>query len=207
VYLVGGAAGPLGGDDLRLDIDVGPRATLVIRTVAASVALPGPDGRGSRLLVRASVGAGAKLRWLAEPSIAAAGCDHSVCVHVDVDPSATVEWRDEVIAGRSNEEPGLWRSRLVADRGGSPLLRHELSIGAPGWDGPCVLDGGRAAGSVLLVDPDRTFTSRATSRGALLPLRTGAALVTALAGDALELGATLDELARRTADVSTNIAD
>ena len=40
VHLVGGAAGPLGGDDLRLDIEVGPDAVLCVLTVAASVALP-----------------------------------------------------------------------------------------------------------------------------------------------------------------------
>jgi hypothetical protein len=34
VYLVGTAAGPLGGDDLALDIDVGPGACLMIRSAA-----------------------------------------------------------------------------------------------------------------------------------------------------------------------------
>src|SRR5687768_16184312 len=37
VWIVGGAAGPLGGDDLGLDIDVGPGAALTVRTAAAAV--------------------------------------------------------------------------------------------------------------------------------------------------------------------------
>ncbi len=203
VYLVGGAAGPLGGDDLSLDIDVGPDASLVVRTAAASIALPGPEGRPSRLVVRARVAARGTLHWLPEPSVAAARCDHSVCVHLDIDPSATVTWRDEVMAGRGVEEPGRWHSRLIADVGGVPLLRHGLQIGSPGWSGPSVLDARPAAGTVLLVDPDRTFTAAATDRGARLPLRTGAALVTAIAGDAIGLRTTLDELTAEKPEFST----
>ena len=48
VYLVGGAAGPLGGDDLCLSVEVGTGDRLRLRTAAASVALPGPDGAPSR---------------------------------------------------------------------------------------------------------------------------------------------------------------
>ena len=51
VYLVGTAAGPLGGDDLALDIDVGPGACLVIRSAAAMLLLPGPEGGESALRI------------------------------------------------------------------------------------------------------------------------------------------------------------
>ena len=44
VHLVGGAAGPLGGDDLHLAVRVGPGARLRLRSVAATVALPGRGG-------------------------------------------------------------------------------------------------------------------------------------------------------------------
>ena len=44
VYLVGGAAGPIGGDQLSLRITVGAGALLRLRTAAASIALPGLDG-------------------------------------------------------------------------------------------------------------------------------------------------------------------
>jgi urease accessory protein len=51
VYLVGGAAGPLGGDDLTLTIDVRHGATLRVRTataaVTASAAVPALPGCGS----------------------------------------------------------------------------------------------------------------------------------------------------------------
>jgi urease accessory protein len=39
VSLVAGAAGPVGGDQLRLDVEVGPGTALVLRSVAASLVL------------------------------------------------------------------------------------------------------------------------------------------------------------------------
>ena len=76
VHLVGGAAGPLGGDDLSIDIRVAADARLVVRTVAASVALPG-SGR-SRTVVTATVHG--RLEWLPEPVVAARRCDHLTAV-------------------------------------------------------------------------------------------------------------------------------
>ena len=78
VYLVGAAAGPVGGDDLALEVDVGPGTTLVLRSAAASVLLPGPHGDVSRLRIRARVAAGGRLDYGLQPAVAAAGCDHYV---------------------------------------------------------------------------------------------------------------------------------
>ncbi len=69
VHLVGGAAGPLRGDELRLDIEVGPGARLELLSVAAQLALPGRPAPASRLTVTATVAAGGSLRWLPEPLI------------------------------------------------------------------------------------------------------------------------------------------
>jgi len=52
VHLVGGAAGPLGGDRLRVEVTVGPGARLCVRTVAASLALPGPGAGSTRSWAR-----------------------------------------------------------------------------------------------------------------------------------------------------------
>ncbi len=57
VYLVGGAAGPLGGDSLALRITVGAGAFLRVRTAAAAIALPGLDGLESVLRVSVTVAA------------------------------------------------------------------------------------------------------------------------------------------------------
>jgi urease accessory protein len=198
VHLVGGAAGPLGGDELRLDIDVGPGAELRLRTVAASVALPGGDGSASRLELRARVAAGARLEWLPEPLIAAAGCCHVAAATVDLAAGARLVWREELVCGRYGEEPGDARLALAVDYDGGPLYRNALAVGpgAPGWHGPAVLGGARAAGSVLLVEPAwAEHPPAATVLGptaAVLPLAGPAVLVTATAPDALTLRRHLD---------------
>ncbi|GAA4686310.1 urease accessory protein UreD [Phytohabitans rumicis] len=155
VHFVGGAAGPLGGDHLRIEIEVGPGAQLCVRTVAASLALPGAGGEQSLLEVHATVAAGGTLRWLPEPLIAARGCDHVSRSTVELEEGARLEWREELVCGRHGEEPGDARLDSTVRHGGRTLLRQELAVGprAPAWDGPAVLAGARATGSLLLVDP------------------------------------------------------
>jgi urease accessory protein len=159
VYLVSGAAGPLGGDTLELRIQVRAGATLRLRTVAAAVALPGRYGEESRLTVTATVGPGARLEYLPEPTVAADGARHRTEVTVRLAAEATLLLRDEVLLGRHGERGGACRTRLAVDRdtsrGWRPLLRHELDVS--GTDaasfGPAVLAGHRAAGTLLSVEP------------------------------------------------------
>jgi len=183
IHLVGGAAGPLGGDDLRLEIDVRPGARLCVRTVESTVALP---GRGpSRFTVTASVADGAVLCWLPEPLVAAARCDHEVSSTVDLASTARLLWRDELVCGRHGEDPGDARLTTVVRRAGRPLYHHGLAVGphAPGWDGPAVLGGHRAAGSLLAVNLSAAHAPLAAPDRAVFPLAGPAFLVTAL-GDA-----------------------
>jgi urease accessory protein len=204
VHLVGGAAGPLGGDRLRLDIEVGPGAALCLRTVAASLALPGADGTPSRVTVTARVAGGGRLAWLPEPLIAATGCRHVADSTVDVADGGRLCWREELVCGRHGEEPGDARVGTTVRYAGRTLHRQEVSVGpaAPGWAGPAVLGGARALGSVLLVDPRwRDGRPDALALGwtegpdaALLRLAGPAVLGTALAGDLRGVRARLDPL-------------
>ncbi|MDG4830296.1 urease accessory protein UreD [Solwaraspora sp. WMMD1047] len=190
VHLVGGAAGPLGGDVLAIEIEVREGARLCVRGVAASLALPGATGRRSRLTVTARVAAGGRLRWLTEPLIGAAGCDHESHSIMELAEGAALVWREELICGRYGEPAGDVRLATTVRYGGRTLLRNDLAVGprAPGWDGPSVLGGGRAAGTVVLVDPswatagppqpavlDRT--------GAVLPLSGGPGVLVSAVGD------------------------
>jgi urease accessory protein len=199
VWIVGGAAGPLGGDDLSLDVDVGPGATLTVRTAAAAVALPGPAGSASRLRVSTAVGAGATLRWLPEPVVAASGCLHRADARIGLGGGARLVWREEVLLGRHGEDAGSCRSRIRVDLQGNPLLRQEVRVGpdALGWRGAAVAAGARAIGSLLVVDP--ALEGRVVPGIVLGPtavavsLAGPAALVTALAPGALSLRALLAE--------------
>ncbi|MEU8314955.1 urease accessory protein UreD [Micromonospora sp. NPDC048169] len=196
VYVVGGAAGPLAGDDLRLEIDVGPGAAVRLHTVAASVALPGRPGVVSRMAVRAVVRDGGVLHWLPEQLVAAAGCAHLAESQVELAAGARLTWRDEVICGRYGEAPGGAVVHTRVDYDGRPLLRQSLAVGpgAPGWAGPAVLGGASATGSLLVVDPSLPHDP-ATVEGtvARLPLAGGpATLWTATAADAHTLRAHLE---------------
>jgi urease accessory protein len=191
VYLVGGAAGPLGGDDLRVELDVGPHATLVVRSVAASVVLPGPDGSPSRFSVAARVADGGRLAWLPEPVIAATGCNHSGLSTVELIGTAVLTWREELVCGRHGEDPGDVQLSTVVRLDGQPLYQHRLAVGpdAPGWDGAAVLGGARAFGSVLLVNQPTPATRPGA---AVLSLAGPGALVCAIGAHLRDVRAGLD---------------
>ena len=167
VHLVGGSAGPLGGDELRCSVDLGPGARLEVRSVAASVALPGPNGRESSLEILARVGEGAALSWSPQPLIAARGARHRTVARVELAADARLVWRDELVLGRDGEEPGSASTRLRVVRDGKVLLDHEIALGPrhPGSLGPASSGGHRALGTVLIVEPawEMTQLSQAKS--------------------------------------------
>jgi urease accessory protein len=192
VYLVGGAAGPIGGDLLDLRIEVGAGATLRVRSAAASIALPGPDGLESVLTVTAAVAAGASLEYLPEPVVVAAGARHATIFLVTLAEGASLLLRDELLLGRHGEAGGAARSVLRVDYAGRPLLRQALEVS--GTDdvslGPAVLAGHRAVGNLLRAGPE-VGASQASTAGsptvAVMPLAGPGILITALADDAVTL--------------------
>ncbi len=152
VYLVGGAAGPIGGDELSLWITVGSGALLRMRTAAASIALPGLDGAESVLRVSVSVAAGGRLEYLPEPVVVSKGARHATLVSVALDSGASLVLRDELLLGRHGEVGGAARTVLRVDYAGQPLLRQSVEVSGsdPVALGPAVLSGHRAVGSLLL---------------------------------------------------------
>lgn len=206
VYLAGAAGGPVGGDLLDLRIEVRAGAALRLRTVAASVALPGLDGTESLLSVTASVAKGGVLEHLPEPMIIADGARHTTDIQLDLASGAALVLRDETILGRHGERGGASRTRLRVNYDGRPLLRHDVAV--DGTDevnlGPAVLAGHRAYGTVLSAGlspgqpavgsrvPGPAATSRVCPEVAVMPLAGPGVFVTALAADSLELRRLLD---------------
>jgi urease accessory protein len=150
VYVVGTAAGPLGEDDVRVQVRVAAGGELRLRSAAATIVYA---GRSSRQAFDIAVGPGASLDWRPEPLIATTGCHHLQDVSVSLAEGASVDWTEEVVLGRHGEAPGEVELRLSVDSGGRPLLRHHLVVGRPGWDGPAVLGAARATGLRLLAGP------------------------------------------------------
>ncbi|GIH09586.1 hypothetical protein Rhe02_76530 [Rhizocola hellebori] len=156
VHLLGGAAGPLGGDELRLEIAVGERARLCVRGIAASIALPARSGAVSRMTVTVRVASGGELHWLPEQLIAARGCHHLAMSNVELAEGARLLWREELICGRHDEQPGDVTVSTSVTYAGKPLLRQALQVGpsAVHWAGPGVLGGAKAVGSLLGVNSE-----------------------------------------------------
>jgi urease accessory protein len=194
VHLVGGAAGPLAGDQLHLDIEVESGARLALGAVAASVALPGAGAGWSQFRVSARVASGGFLSWLPEPLVAARGCRHRMSAEVVVAEGGRLTWREELVWGRHAEEGGDVVAALSVAYGSAPLLVQEIALGpsAPGWDGPAVLGGARAVGSLLVAGAGHDDLPAASSATcAVLPLAGPGTLISAVAPDGLALRAVL----------------
>lgn len=191
VYVVGSAAGPLGDDDIGIAVTVADHATLRLRSAAATILY---GGRSSRQHVEVSVGRSATLDWHPEPLIATAGCHHAQHVHLRVGEDAEVDWTEEVILGRHGEEPGPLDLRFDVDLAGVPLLRHQLVIGGPGWDGPAVVGPHRSVGLRLIIGPGGPRTEGSGEGWAWLDLDGPGRLLVAVAGG---LGELRDRMAGR----------
>lgn len=130
LHLVGGAAGPLGGDTWTLTMDLDAGAQVRLRSVAASLAQPDPQHRPSSSAVQVTVGAGAVLDAWPEPLVSVQGSHHTIDVNLDVASDARVRWVDEVVLGRHDEPGGtvVLRQRLIC--GGRVVTFGEITLGS-----------------------------------------------------------------------------
>ncbi|MFE1592461.1 urease accessory protein UreD [Nocardia sp. NPDC058705] len=176
VHLIGTAATPLGGDELDITIVVRPGARLVVRSVAATIALPGANTLLSNAHWHFDIGEGGELDFDPEPTIVAGGAHHHVVTTVQMAPDARLRLRERVQLGRSGEDGGGWRGDLLADLGEVPLLRHRLELGA-GSTTDDRLTGPRSLDSELVYPDDRPSWSGSVD-DVRLPLAAGGSLST-----------------------------
>ena len=161
--LVGSAAGPLAGDELCLDLDVRAGARTTLTAAGATIA----QGGASAMRVRASVGAGASLRADPGPLVVCAAASVHVELTIDLDPTASLEWRELLVLGRSGEPPGAATLDWNVTRGRTPLLHQRVDLADAAlrnWDG--MLHGRRVLATTLRVGPEidaRTLVRSATS--------------------------------------------
>lgn len=189
--LVGTAAGPLAGDDLRLSVDVAPGARARLVAAGASIA----QGGASRM--RTDVRVGAQGRLDADPGALIISAEACVDVELSLalDPTATLTWREIVVLGRTGEPAGRATLRWDVSRGGTPLLRQYVDLATPGlaaWPG--LLAGCRVLLSELRIGPGLDARTVVRSGTAVTHrLADGATLTTVLAPSA---AAALDLLNR-----------
>jgi urease accessory protein len=152
VHLVHGAGGPLGGDELRLDVRVGAAATLAVRSAGATIVQPGRSVLPARWDNSALVGADAMLDWGPEPTVVTDGATLHTSLRVDLGTGARAVIREVVVLGRHGSVGGRYLGRLDVAVDGVPLLAHttlldgaDRALGGPGGTA-----GARAVGTLLL---------------------------------------------------------
>lgn len=185
--LVGTSAGPLPGDDLELAIRVRACARARLRAIGASIAQGRDSHRASSLRISAELADGSHLS--AEPGalVVCAGSRVDVSVEIRLPETATLEWRELIVLGRSGEPPGSAKLRWDVTCDDRPVLRQRIDLGSPtlaGWTG--MVANRRVLASALLVSPALTARTVVSSPTAVAQ-RIGdhAVLITVLSHDSV----------------------
>lgn len=181
VHLIGTAATPLGGDHIEVSIRVHAGARLTVRSVAATVALPGGDVVGSTACWSLVIEKGGVLDFDPEPMVVAGNAEHRATTTVRLASSATLRLRERSQIGRVGESAGFWSGALIADLDDVPMIRHRVELGA-GAASDDIIDAPRAIVSELIFPDDRTAESNGTHH-VRLPLAAGGTLSTWLGAD------------------------
>lgn len=124
------AASPVGGDELDLDVVVGPGASATIGSIGAMLVWPAPSPAVSSLVTTVTVGDRGHLVLAPEPTITVAGSHHRATTRVDLATTATCELVEEYSLGRSGEPAGTIETTLRVIRDGAPLFHHDETLGA-----------------------------------------------------------------------------
>ncbi|MFD7619561.1 urease accessory protein UreD [Streptomyces sp. NPDC059802] len=154
IALVGTRAGLLAGDDLQLDISVGPGARLELVEPSGLVAY---DHRGgtSRWRARVDIAEGAELHWDARPFVISTGARVERSMEVALAAGARMLWRDTLVLGRSGERGGGVRALTRAMYDGCELLVEDLDLMDPEVrELPGILGPNRIIGSVTALGAD-----------------------------------------------------
>ena len=156
VALVAAQAMLLAGDDLRIEVDVGPGACLELVEPSGTVAYHARGGR-ARWSASVRVAEGGCLVWAGAPFVAAGGADVHRHTAIELAKGAVMLLRETLVLGRSEEDGGQLRATLAATHDGRPLLVEDLDLRDPRLRGsPAVLGAGRvfATAALLGIRPD-----------------------------------------------------
>jgi urease accessory protein len=188
LWLVGSGASPVGEDDIRVRVDVGPGVAASVRSVAATVVYAG-RGAGTRWRTELSAAEGAVLDWRPEPVILTARARHQATTTVHAAQGAEVLLDEVLVLGRSGEVTGALQSTLAARVGDQDVLLTSIDTSVPGWSGPAGVSGQTIVANRLRLGSSPEAAVRipsGTARAAVLEPAARCRLAVATAG---ELGA------------------
>ena len=184
IVVVHPPGGIVGGDQLAIDVEVGPQAHALVTTPGATKWY-GSDARRARQEVRLTLQAGSVLEWLPQESIVFDAADAETALTVTMAAGATFVGMEIVCLGRTASGETFARGRLgvatTVTRVGATLWleRGVVHGGDPLLQSPVGFAGQPVTGTLLVaaddVDPDLRDACRtiapAAGRGAvtLLP--------------------------------------
>ena len=175
LHIVAQAAGPLNGDEVVVELDVGPGAALRVRTTAATLALPAPSSgqRPSRLSVSAEVGEDALLDWRPEPVVLADGADVASRTRFRLAATARMVAQEVVVLGRHAEAGGRAATAVALDIDGQPVLRQRLDTDTLDRSGRWVGWTERVTAAMLVAGPQVGGAAGVSSRAVVVSPRAG----------------------------------
>jgi len=153
IHLVQAAGGPLGGDDLALDVHLDAGCAVHLRSAAATVVQAGRCAGAALWAVTASVAQDAFFDWQPEPTIVCDGAELHSRISVSLQRGARAVLREVVVLGRAGQRGGRFTGELAVDLDGAPLLAHTLLLdGAdPALAGPAGTGGAGVIGMLAVV--------------------------------------------------------
>ncbi|MEE6282225.1 urease accessory protein UreD [Georgenia sunbinii] len=150
--LVGSYATLLAGDDLRIEVDVGPGVWLELVEPSGTVAYDAQGGE-AHWSAQLRVAQGGRLVWRGAPFVVTAGANLRRDTRVSVEAGARVLLSETLVLGRTYEDGGgPLRSTMRVDHAGRPLLVEDLDLREAGHrERPGIMADNRAMTSVLLL--------------------------------------------------------
>ena len=175
VHVVAVGGGPLGGDRLRLRVELGPGERLAVHSAAATVVQPGREaGAVASFDIEAVLAAGAALDWRPEPTVVCEGAVWEPSVRLDLAEDARARVVEQLVLGRSGQAGGRCASTVRATVGGVPVLAATTVI--DGADATLTGIGGtggaRSVGSLLVVGEAAPDAQEARDDGDVVWART-----------------------------------
>lgn len=200
VHLVQAAGGPLGGDELSLDVHLGAGTGLRLRSAAATVVQPGSPAAPARWTVSADLEGGAVLDWHPEPTVICDRAELQSSMTVALHGGARSILREVFVLGRDGQRGGRLAAELIVDYDGVSLLAHTLLLDGtdPGLTGPAGTGGARVIGMLVVVgeggdDPTENAGEQPGLRWACSPLDGPGRLLVALGNRVADVNHLLDQ--------------
>lgn len=154
VALLGQTALLLGGDQVGVEVEVGPGAVLELTDIAATVAYHG-RGRSAHWQTTVRLGLGARLSYAGAPLVVSDGADVTRSLTVDLAEGASAWLRETVVLGRAGEVGGRLDTSALLRRSGEEFCRERLILDPRTRGRPGILAGVRVLDSLLVLGTPR----------------------------------------------------